>query len=177
MAEPTPVYITLVSPLAASVVGLLAVGIAFLQLKLAHNKLKLDLFDRRYKVYDHFRKFLSVILREANFKDSDLWEFYGGTSDTEFLFGPEISEYHKEIRTRALNMRLYAHKFSDLPVGAERSGWVQKNHDELVWLTQQLNELKPIFSPYLSFSKINGLSFFDKLARGAKVIRGDSPVI
>ena len=37
--------------------------IAALQWRVADNKLRLDLFDRRYKVYDATRKFLAVIIR------------------------------------------------------------------------------------------------------------------
>ena len=64
--------------------------IAWQQWRVADNKLRLDLFDRRYKVYDATRKFLAVIIREATFTDSQLFEFYGGTSDAEFLFGADI---------------------------------------------------------------------------------------
>jgi hypothetical protein len=35
------------------------VVIAVLQWRVAHNKLRLDLFDRRYKVYEAARKFLA----------------------------------------------------------------------------------------------------------------------
>ena len=60
--------------------------IAWQQWRVADNKLRLDLFDRRYKVYDATRKFLAVIFREASFTDSQLFEFYAGTSDAEFHF-------------------------------------------------------------------------------------------
>jgi hypothetical protein len=69
------------------------VFIAWQQRQIARNKLRLDLFDRRYRVYDATRKFLSVILRDATFTDSQLFEFYGGTSDTEFLFGSDVVDY------------------------------------------------------------------------------------
>jgi hypothetical protein len=79
--------------------------IAALQWRVADNKLRLDLFDRRYKVYDATRKFLSVILREANFANPQLFEFYAGTSDAEFLFGPDVTEHLEKIRKRAVHLR------------------------------------------------------------------------
>jgi hypothetical protein len=42
--------------------------VAALQWRVADNKLRLDLFDRRYKVYDATRKFLVTIGREAEFR-------------------------------------------------------------------------------------------------------------
>jgi hypothetical protein len=38
-------------PIATLVVGLAIAVIAFLQFKVAHDKLRLELFDRRFKVY------------------------------------------------------------------------------------------------------------------------------
>jgi len=79
--------------------------IAALQWGVADNKLRLDLFDRRYKVYDATRKFLSLIIREATFTNPDLFEFNAGTSDAQFLFKPDVAEYLAEIRRQALHLR------------------------------------------------------------------------
>ena len=70
--------------------SLTVVIIAVLQWRLADNKLRLDLFDRGYKVYDATRNFVAVIIKEATFTDSQLVDFNIGTSDAKFLFGPDI---------------------------------------------------------------------------------------
>jgi hypothetical protein len=76
------------------------VAIAWQQWRVADNKLRLDLFDRRYKVYDATRKFLDTTIGEG-YTDSRLVEFNVGTSDAEFLFGAEVVEYIREILRRA----------------------------------------------------------------------------
>jgi hypothetical protein len=132
-----------------------AVGvIAWQQWRVADNKLRLELFDRRYKVYDATRKFLALILREATFTDSQLFEFYGGTSDAQFLFGADVVDYLEQIRNRAVDMRTHQELFQRLPVGAERSRHVQANRDHLVWLTDQVTAITKIFAPYLGFTNI-----------------------
>ena len=141
-------------PVATLLVGLFVGFIALQQWRLARRKLQLDLFDRRYKVYDATKKFLSVILIKADFQDAQLFEFYGGTSDAEFLFDKDIVEYLAEIRKRALDMRLHQQLFTPLPVGEERSRHVEANSNQLLWLTEQLTAMKTVFSPYLSFAKI-----------------------
>jgi chemotaxis regulatin CheY-phosphate phosphatase CheZ len=131
------------------------VVIAWQQWRVAKNKLRLDLFDRRYKVYDATRKFLAEIQQDATFTDSQLNEFKACTSDTEFLFGRDVVDYLAQIRKRALDMRLHQKLFEPLPVGAERSHHVQAYHDELLWLTNQLTAMTQIFAPYLGFSHIH----------------------
>jgi len=153
MCAEIPQY--LYQPAATFFVGAVLAVIAFLQFKVAHDKLRLELFDKRYKVYDATRRFLSVILRDATFKDSDLFEFYAGTSDAGFLFDTEVSEYLKQIRERALDMRL-KHTLYQSKHGEERTRMIDIEHEHLIWLTDQLTAMAKVFAPYLSYAKVKG---------------------
>ena len=130
------------------------VVIAWQQWRVADNKLRLDLFDRRYKVYDATRKFLAIIIRDATFTDSQLFEFYGGTSDAEFLFRADVVEYLSQIRNRAIDMQTAQQLFEPLPVGDERSRHVQAAHDHLSWLGDQITAMTKVFTPYLGFANV-----------------------
>ena len=145
---------TLFSSVATLFLSIAVVTIALLQWRVAENKLRLDLFDRRYKVYDATRKFLAVILRDATFTDSQLFEFYGGTSDTEFLFRSEVVDYLAQIRKRALHMRTSRTLLEPKPVGDERSRLAEAEHDDLVWLTDQITAMTSVFAPYLGFANV-----------------------
>ena len=140
--------------LATVVLGCAVAYVAWQQWQIARHRLRLDLFDRRYKVYDATRKFLSIILREARFEDSQLFEFYAGTSDAEFLFDSALVDYLEQVRKRAVNMRTHQRVYEHMPVGDERSRHVQAEHDDLVWLMDQLTAMTQVFSPYLSFSHV-----------------------
>jgi hypothetical protein len=133
--------------------------IAWQQWRVADNKLRLDLFDRRYKVYDSTRKFLAVILTEATFTLSQLAEFDIGTSDAEFLFGADVVDYLGQIRKRALHLRTAQTLYEPLPVGDERSRHVQAAHDDLSWLTNQITAMTKIFAPYLGFANVRLRAF------------------
>ncbi len=140
---------------AATLVVACAVAyVAWQQWQIARHRLRLDLFDRRYKVYDATRKFLSIILREARFEEAQLFEFYAGTSDAEFLFDSAVVAYLEQLRKRAVHMRTAQRVYEHMPVGDERSRHVQAEHDDLVWLTDQLTAMSKVFSPYLAFSHV-----------------------
>ncbi len=128
--------------------------IAWQQWRVADTKLRLDLFDRRYKIYDATKKFLAVIIREATFTDSQLFEFNAGTSDAEFLFEADLVAYLGQIRKRALHMRTAQQLFEPLPVGDERSRHVQAAHDDLSWLSDQITAMTKTFTPYLGFANV-----------------------
>ena len=106
------------------------------------------------QVYEATRKFLSIILREARFEETQLFEFYAGTSDAEFLFDSAVVAYLEQLRKRAVHMRTAQRVYEHMPVGDERSRHVQNEHDDLVWLTDQLTAMSKVFSPYLAFSHV-----------------------
>jgi hypothetical protein len=62
--------------------------------------------------------------------------------------------YLKQVRERAVDMRTHQKKFEPLPVGAERSRYVQAHHDQLVWFGEQTTEITKVFAPYLGFPHI-----------------------
>ena len=136
-----------------AITAIMLVYIAYKQWRLAENKLKLDLFEKRYKVFEATRKFLSVILREATFQNTDLFEFYAGTADAAFLFKDDIISFLDSIRDHALKMRAYARQYSNLPVGDERTQLIKGESAELNGLTEQLRNLATKFQPYLGFTK------------------------
>jgi hypothetical protein len=96
-------HIALLLPVATFFLSV-AVGIvAWLQWRLAHNKLRLELFDRRYKIYEATSKFVDAIVNDAAHDvDSYLNDFNAGTSNVEFLFDTDVLNYIKQIRTRAV---------------------------------------------------------------------------
>jgi len=144
----------LLAPIATLLVGFAIAFIALQQWKVSHAKLRLDLFDRRYKVYEATRKFLASIMSEASFSDSQLFTFYAGTSDAEFLFDADVVDYLGQIRKRAVGMRTHQKLYEHLPVGDERSRHVQAEHDELLWLSDQIIAMTKPFTPYLGFSNV-----------------------
>jgi len=138
--------------IATLVVGFAVVIIAWRQWRVAHNKLRLDLFEKRYTVYEGAKTFLSVIFSHGDFTGEDLRAFNLATRDALFLFPKQIEEYLHTIRSRALHMKMFAKQFELLDVGTARSALVQKHHDELTWLSDQVAAAAKVFAPFLSFA-------------------------
>ena len=158
---------TLFFSIATLFLSVAIVAIAWQQWRVAETKLRLDLFDRRYKVYDAARKFLAVIIREAAFTNAELIEFNVGTSDAEFLFRADVVDYLGQVRKHAVHMQTAQRIFEPLPVGEERSRHVQAQHDDLVWLTEHITELPKMFALYLGFANIR-LRVIPSLTRRAR---------
>jgi len=146
--------VTLFFSIATLFLSVAVVVLAWQQWRVADTKLRLDLFDRRYKVYDATKQFLAVIIREARFTHSQLIEFNIGTSDAEFLFRADVVDYLGQIRKRAVHMWTAQRLYEPLPVGDERSRHVMAAHDDLSWLSDQITAMPKTFTPYLGFATV-----------------------
>jgi hypothetical protein len=135
-------------------IAIIATYIAWQQWRANANKLRLDLFEKRYAVFDATRMFLSIILRDAKFEMKDFYEFRAGVSDSSFLFRNDVVEYLKKIDNEALKFKTRRDEYKDLPKGNERKRLVSEANEVFEWLINQLPELKNIFISYLGFKKV-----------------------
>lgn len=140
------------------VIAVVAVYIAWQQWQTNKQKLVLDRYDRRLRVYEEVRKILSIVTRDADVKNlEDLMRFRTSVSEADFLFGSEIPEYLDEIHRRALQLWRWCREYRDYtqekPEGYDHEKVVTGMHAELTWLTEQFEPAKAKFKKYLDVSK------------------------
>lgn len=138
-------------------ISLIASLIAYYQYQNSMIKLKLDLFEKRYKVYDATRKFLHTIISKQKYSHEDLNEFYIMTSDCEILFGQKTSDYLKEIRTKAQKMSLAKEEMLSSNFDTEeRNLHMIEEQKNRYWLDDQIikGKLNDMFKKHLDFSNI-----------------------
>jgi hypothetical protein len=93
--------VTLFFSIATLFLSVAVVIIAALQWRVAENKLRLDLFDRRYKVYEATVRFVRASVQDFAHIDQHLSVFNYETSNAEFLFDADVVNYLEHIRQRA----------------------------------------------------------------------------
>jgi hypothetical protein len=148
---------------------LLGVAVAFIawrQWWVARTKLRLDLFDRRYKVYEATRDFLILIAKNPDVEHARFVEFAMATADAEFFFRSDVVEYLGQIRDRVRDMQAQQ-TLSHEATGDELSRRVKAEHDQRAWLEEQITAMTSVFAPYLSFAHV-ALSLRRFLARHKK---------
>ncbi len=139
------------------VIAIVATYIAWQQWKTNQQKLVLDRYDRRLKVYEEVRKILSLVMRDAQASYEDLLKFRTSVSEADFLFGPEIPKYIDEIYQRGLKLQYWTGEYRDYtqpkPEGYDHQKVVDGKHAELKWLSEQFEPAKEKFRKYLDISR------------------------
>ncbi len=145
-----PHWTSYLSALLAPTVAVLGSFIAYRQWRLAQNKLKFDLFDRRLAIYEAATTLISSIATSGEAKDEELFKFLVATREAKWLLDTPIAEYldtqiyHKVIDLQTLQAELHG-----MPAGETRTKGVQAKAEIKKWLVAQYKVLDSKFEPYL----------------------------
>jgi len=131
-----------------------AVGI--FQYLLAKDRFKLDLFDKRSKVINGVRVYISNIIKEADLHGQWIGDYRVSIVDATFLFNDEITDFLEAIYSRSINYGRIRSQLQDVPTGEERSALVKEQSADLKFLMEQLPLLQSKFAPYMKFRNWNG---------------------
>jgi hypothetical protein len=101
-----------------------AAMIAWWQYQTAAAKLKLDLFERRLRVYEGLMRLLGEVVAGPGEK-SPLSEFYAATNEKRFLFDSDITDYLKEVKDNVIKLRQAQRKHGTVPDGKARDAAIE----------------------------------------------------
>jgi hypothetical protein len=80
-------------------VGVFGIAVAYFQWVTASQKVGLDLFDRRFQVFNDVRKACSAFHVTARFDDESDQLYCRAMERAHFLFGPEVKTYLQAARS------------------------------------------------------------------------------
>jgi hypothetical protein len=145
-----PHWTTYLSALMVPIVAVFGAIIAYRQWQTAQNKLKFDLFERRFAVYDAARTLLASIVTSGKATDKETFAFLSGTREAKWLLNADIADYlDKELYHKALDLQTLAAELEGIPGDDERAANVNKQREIKQWIREQYNVLDEKFYPFL----------------------------
>lgn len=148
--NPDPHWTTYLAALLTPTVAILGSFIAYRQWRLAQNKLKLDLFGRRFSVYEAARTLIASIITSGKAKDEEVCKFLFATREAKWLLNASTSEYlEKQLYHKALDLQTLAAELEGVPVGEVRTRNVHAQAEIKKWFMAQYDILDQQFSTFL----------------------------
>jgi hypothetical protein len=95
--------IAILQGLLTPVIAAIATYIGWQQWQANRQKLKLDLYQQRLKVFEAVRDMLGMMYTTVS-DDKQLFEFLSKTRGAEFLFGADINDYVEKVWRRASSL-------------------------------------------------------------------------
>ena len=138
------------------VIGILTLVIAWIALHIANQQAqtskaqyRLNLYEKRYAVFEATRCFLLDIAKNAKIMDTSGETFWLSIVEAEFLFGGDVVTFLKELRKKAIELVQNQFLQKTLP---DKDGRTQAGGEVpvlLKWFIARSDELTELFSPYL----------------------------
>ena len=142
--------IKLLSGLLTPVIAALGVYIAYQQWKTNHNKLRVDLFERRYDVFLKFASFIANILSNGGVRNNEHHQFIKDTKGSRFIFGIETHNYSEEIFKKAGRLSTLD-KLLENERDEGKRGTILEEHQKIEeWFQSELNGIEARFEKYLT---------------------------
>jgi hypothetical protein len=156
---PLPLWIQWLQALAVPVIATVGAWIALQQMHLARVKLRHDLYERRFAVYQAARRFLAEMLTHSGVPDDQFRAYVVGTSDAVFLLNDETSSYLEQIRKTYGRLQVINSTMRSLSDMEQRAALANEERQIIDWLTAQLPDgLVARFRPFLTLEpRRNGL--------------------
>ncbi|MBU4192861.1 MAG: hypothetical protein KUA35_06600 [Pseudodesulfovibrio sp.] len=139
--------------IATLVVGFFALYLGYTQNRISKDKLKQDLFEKRFVVFKAAQELLSQAWRQGDLQESDVFLFRAERTQGIFLFDKDITDYLDEIGNKALTVCQCNTELCALSSGEKREVLLGKKMAELKWLFDQHPVLADRFSRYLKISE------------------------
>ncbi len=146
-------WIEISKALLTPVVALFGAWLGYRQYSVSREKLRLDLYDRRYKVYFCIASCLEQAVRDGTATNELLIKYNVGTRDVLFLFDSSIVDLEKEIREKLVNLRFHE-SASKKATGTKQSNHIDKSEEAFRWITNEMENLQLKMAPWLSFSHL-----------------------
>lgn len=147
--------IQFLSALLTPVIALVTTYIAIQQYRTNQLKFRLELFEKRYAIYQGVKDFIRFAVQKGNVADGELFKLNDETHDAFFLYDEHVDEYVDELRSKGARL-MYLHdrlSAQDLPIGEERSGLSAEAAELRTWFGKQLLQSKHVFKKNLRVSQ------------------------
>jgi hypothetical protein len=153
MTQLDPHWTAYLSALLTPLLAIFGAIIAWRQSCISKNKLKLDLFEKRFAVYNKARNMLGEIMMEGKLTNQELQKYGAGIQEAKWLFDDQVAKYlGEELWGRAVDLQNYDAELDGKPSGDERTSLINDRNNLKQWFFSQYKALDSKFDKFLKMS-------------------------
>lgn len=146
----TEISLTFLAP----VVGLVGTWIGWQQMRINKNRLRHELFEKRYAIFKAAGNFLGAIMREGKASEQAQADFRVGIQGASFLFDSSVNTLLNQIWEKAIDLETKQFEMKGLPDGPDRSKLAAEIGELKKWLFHQFSPLEDRCSKYLNLENM-----------------------
>jgi hypothetical protein len=138
-------FLSIALGMSSIVTGIIVAYIAWQQWKTNKQRLKAELYDRRFMAYETLMDTIGEAMRNGDISDEQLQKFNIQRRNSHFLFGEKLYEFLEEIYNKLVDLQTMNRASTD-----EKAKNAKKKADLMVWLYDQIGIARDKFQDDLS---------------------------
>jgi hypothetical protein len=132
-------------------IALIGIYIAYRQSVNARNKLKYELFDRRFRVYESVRELLGIAISKGTIPSDSIIIYGRAVRDAKWLLDRDIADYLlNDVWKKAWELETVADELKQNSQQQNSAELSQNKSNLLGWFGDQYDEVDRRFSKYLT---------------------------
>ena len=153
LLPPDATWLSIAQAVGPTIVAVIVAYVAIRQWLTARNKLKLDLFEKRYDVYIAVVTYLSRLTQGVRITNEHVHEVSFAIAGCEFVFNPEMNEFVRDIMYRGGEYFSLQRKAGMVAITAEERSELEAQMDGYV--ARFRTELSDIAKPFRKFMNLS----------------------
>jgi hypothetical protein len=138
---------------AVPIIGAIAALVAYLQWVTAHQRVVVDLFDKRLAAFNAIRDSVVPVMREAAISQREFFDFVRAEDRCRFLFGADVLKFLVEMRNDLAWLASYSDAVIDSRPTDQRSKLIDKKSDILIRVSEFDKTAIPLFARYMKLDQ------------------------
>jgi hypothetical protein len=144
-----------IGPTAIAVAALIITAyFAYRQWATARDKLRLDLFEKRYAYFIALRDFMIFVIQHSRPDQQSVYEFNRKMVGAEFVFSGELSAYIESVITRSQKLLAISNRLENMPIGEKRNKLVDTESEIFMSISNEFEHLGKRFGMSMSLGKM-----------------------
>lgn|SRR5262245_41454 len=137
----------------ALIVSFLALSVNYAQWRTANQKVVVDRYDRRLKVYSQIEAAISDVMRDGEVYPKTFHAFAVGRADAMFLFDDDVKQYLQALYESFVWMTTYTNEVIDQ--SGKREVMIDTKYKHFTKITDFFKEAPELFEPYIRLTQKN----------------------
>ena len=148
-----PYWLSWVQFAGVVVIAPTSLWVAYMQMQISAKKLRYDLFDRRYRVYEATRNLFAAMTDIGEVAEPPLRAFRIAIAESRFLFCHALADYLSEMEFKVSALQNILKSANSLQVDEIRTQAGNCIQNTTEWINQQPQSLAEKFDPYLALGR------------------------
>lgn len=140
-------------PFIGAVIAGTGAWIAFQQMRIAHIRLKHDLYDRRFATFEAARRLLIDMAVNGDASEEAMGNYLVGIANASFLFDDSLVRYLREIGEHASTVQVINTTLKGHVSGSDKPPLERQVTEKVEWLRNQIEVLDSKFMPFLRLER------------------------